>query len=343
MKSALLAGLVWAVALAFMAPSASASTLSEVRARGYLECGVNSGLAGFADADAKGNWKGFDVDFCRAIAAAVFGGGSKVKFIPTSTEDRFDALLSRKIDVLARNTTWTLSRDARLGVDFAGIDYYDGQGFMIDAKKLPGVTSALQLNGARVCVQKGTTSELNLADYFKANHMQYSPMPFDKLEAATAAYDAGRCDVITDDQSGLYAIRLTLKNPDEHVVLPEIISKEPLGLAVRHGDDQWFDLVKWTIFAMIDCEELGVTQANVEDMRKSDSPQIRRILGADKDVDYGADLGVGRDWVVNIVKAVGNYGEVFDRNLGADSPLKIKRGLNQLWKKGGILYAPPIR
>jgi general L-amino acid transport system substrate-binding protein len=343
MRKALLTGILSAAALAYMAASANASTLDEVKKKGFLQCCVNTGLAGFAMPDSSGNWVGFDVDMCRAVAAAIFGDGSKVKFTPTTAKERFTALQSGEIDMLARNTTWTETRDTELGFNFAGVNYYDGQGFMINAKKLSGVTSALQLSGASVCVQTGTTTELNLADYFKANHMEYNPVVFEKLPESYAAYDSGRCDVYTTDQSGLYAIRLQLKNPDDHVVLPEIISKEPLGPAVRQGDDQWFDIVKWTLNAMIVAEEDGITQANVEEMKKSDKPEIRRVLGQEQGSKYGADLGLSEDWVVNIVKAVGNYGESFERNLGQGSPLKIKRGLNQLWNKGGILYAPPIR
>jgi general L-amino acid transport system substrate-binding protein len=343
MRKALLTGILSAAALAYMAASANASTLDEVKKKGFVQCGVNTGLAGFAAPDSSGNWKGFDIDICRAVAAAIFGDGDKVKFTPTTAKERFTALQSGEIDLLSRNTTWTETRDTELGFNFAGVNYYDGQGFMINAKKLSGVTSALQLSGASVCVQTGTTTELNLADYFKANHMEYHPVVFEKLEETNAAYDSGRCDVYTTDQSGLYAIRLALKNPDDHVVLPEIISKEPLGPAVRQGDDQWFDLVKWTLNAMIIAEEDGITQANVEEMKNSDKPEIRRVLGQEKGSKYGADLGLSEDWVVNIVKAVGNYGESFERNLGQGSPLKIKRGLNQLWNKGGILYAPPIR
>jgi general L-amino acid transport system substrate-binding protein len=343
MRKALLTGILSAAALAYMAASANASTLDEVKKKGFVQCGVNTGLAGFAMPDSKGNWVGFDVDMCRAVAAAVFGDGSKVKFTPTTAKERFTALQSGEIDMLARNTTWTETRDTELGFNFAGVNYYDGQGFMINAKKLSGVTSALQLSGASVCVQTGTTTELNLADYFKANHMEYNPVVFEKLPESYAAFDSGRCDVYTTDQSGLYAIRLQLKNPDDNVVLPEIISKEPLGPAVRQGDDQWFDIVKWTLNAMIIAEEDGITQANVEEMKNSDKPEIRRVLGQEKGSKYGADLGLSEDWVVNIVKAVGNYGESFERNLGQGSPLKIKRGLNQLWNKGGILYAPPIR
>jgi general L-amino acid transport system substrate-binding protein len=343
MQKALLTGILSAAALAYMAASANASTLDDVKKKGFVQCGVNTGLAGFAAPDSKGNWVGFDIDICRAVAAANIGDGDKVKYTPTTAKERFTALQSGEIDLLSRNTTWTETRDTELGFNFAGVNYYDGQGFMINAKKLSGVTSALQLSGASVCVQTGTTTELNLADYFKANHMEYHPVVFEKLDETLAAYDSGRCDVYTTDQSGLYASRLTLKNPDDHAILPEIISKEPLGPAVRQGDDQWFDIVKWSLNAMIIAEEDGITQANVEEMKNSDKPEIRRVLGQEKGSKYGADLGLSEDWVVNIVKAVGNYGESFERNLGQGSPLKIKRGLNQLWNKGGILYAPPIR
>jgi general L-amino acid transport system substrate-binding protein len=338
-----LTGILGVAALALTASVASASTLDDVKAKGFVQCGVNTGLAGFASPNDKGEWTGFDIDVCKAVAAAIFGDASKVKYTPTTAKERFTALQSGEIDLLSRNTTWTLSRDTALGFNFAGVNYYDGQGFMINAKKLPGVNSALQLSGASVCVQTGTTTELNLADYFNANTMEYNPVVFEKLDEVNAAYDSGRCDVYTTDQSGLYAIRLTLAAPDDHVVLPEIISKEPLGPAVRQGDDQWFDIVKWTLNAMIISEELGITQANVEEMKSSANPEIKRVLGQEADSKLAADLGLSNDWVVNIVKAVGNYGESFERNIGAGSPLKIARGLNQLWSKGGILYAPPIR
>ncbi len=332
-----------AAAFGLAASSASATTLDDVKAKGFLQCGVSSGLAGFSAPNDKGDWLGLDADFCRAVAAAVFGDGSKVKFTPLSAKERFTALQSGEIDVLSRNTTWTINRDTALGLNFAGVTYYDGQGFMINAKKLPGVNSALQLSGASVCVQTGTTTELNLADYFKANNLEYNPVVFEKLEEVNAAYDSGRCDVYTTDQSGLYGIRLTLTAPDDHVVLPEIISKEPLGPVVRQGDDQWFDIVKWTYFALLTAEELGVTQANVEEMKSSDNPEIKRVLGVEADTKIGTDLGVSNDWVVNIVKSVGNYGEVFERNVGSGSPLKIARGINAQWTKGGLQYAPPIR
>lgn len=335
--------LVGAAAFGMVVSAASAATLDDVKTKGFLQCGVSSGLAGFSAPNDKGDWLGLDADFCRAVAAAVFGDGSKVKFTPLSAKERFTALQSGEIDLLSRNTTWTINRDTALGLNFAGVTYYDGQGFMINAKKLPGVNSALQLSGASVCVQTGTTTELNLADYFKANNLEYNPVVFEKLEEVNAAYDAGRCDVYTTDQSGLYGIRLTLTSPDDHVVLPEIISKEPLGPAVRQGDDQWFDIVKWTYFALLTAEELGITQANVEEMKSSASPEIKRILGVEADTKIGTDLGLTNDWVVNIVKAVGNYGEVFEKNVGAGSPLKIARGINAQWTKGGLQYAPPIR
>jgi len=339
----LLVGTLGVAALVFAASAASATTLDDVKAKGFLQCGVNTGLAGFASPNDKGEWSGFDVDYCRAVAAAVFGDGTKVKFTPTTAKERFTALQSGEIDVLIRNSTQTLSRDTALGFAFSGVNYYDGQGFMINAKKLPGVNSALQLSGASVCVQSGTTTELNLADYFKANKMEYNPVVFEKLEEVNAAYDSGRCDVYTTDQSGLYAIRLTLAAPDDHVVLPEIISKEPLGPMVRQGDEQWGDIVKWTHYALLIAEEQGITQANIDEMKASDNPEIKRILGQEADTKLGTDLGVSNDWVYNIVKAVGNYGEIFDRNIGAGSPLKIARGVNALWTKGGLQYALPIR
>ena len=338
-----LTGVLGATALALTASVASAATLDDVKAKGFVQCGVSTGLAGFSAPDDKGDWTGLDADFCRAVAAAVFGDGTKVKFTPLNAKERFTALQSGEVDLLSRNTTVTINRDTALGLNFAGVTYYDGQGFMINAKKLPGVNSALQLSGAAVCVQSGTTTELNLADYFKANKMEYNPVVFEKLEEVNAAYDAGRCDVYTTDQSGLYGIRLTLGAPDDHVVLPEIISKEPLGPAVRQGDDKWFDIVKWTYYALLNAEELGITQANVEEMKTSESPEIKRVLGVEADTKIGTDLGLTNDWVVNVVKAVGNYGEIFEKNVGTGSPLKISRGINALWTKGGLQYGPPIR
>jgi general L-amino acid transport system substrate-binding protein len=339
----ILTGIIGAGVVALSAGVASAATLDDVKAKGFVQCGVNTGLAGFAAPNDKGEWAGFDVDVCKAVAAAIFGDATKVKYTPTTAKERFTALQSGEIDLLSRNTTWTLSRDTALGFNFAGVNYYDGQGFMINSKKLAGINSALQLSGAAVCVQSGTTTELNLADYFAANNMQYNPVVFEKLDEVNAAYDSGRCDVYTTDQSGLYSIRLQLTAPDDHMVLPEIISKEPLGPVVRQGDDKWFDIVKWTLNAMITAEELGITQANVEEMKSSTNPEIKRVLGMEADSKLAADLGLSNTWVVDIVKAVGNYGESFERNIGSGSQLKIARGLNQLWSKGGLQYAPPIR
>src|ERR1700685_2531695 len=335
------ASLVFSVVIAagLSAQAATAQTLKTVKDRGMLSCGVSQGLPGFSTPDDKGNWTGLDVDICRALAAAIFDDPSKIKFVPLSAKDRFTALQSGEIDVLSRNTTWTLSRDTSLGANFTGVTYYDGQGFLV--KKSLKVNSALELNSASVCVQTGTTTEQNLADYFKSNNMKYEVIAFGSNDEAVKAYESGRCDVFTTDVSGLYADRLKLANPADHAVLPEVISKEPLGPMVRHGDDQWFDLVKWTLFAMVDAEELGITQKNADEMAKSDKPEFKRILGTDGN--FGESLGVTNDWVSRIVKAVGNYGESFDRNVGAGSKLGIARGLNQLWNKGGIQYAPPIR
>lgn len=341
MKKFALSVFLGAAALAYTASGASASTLSDVKAKGFVQCGVNTGLLGFAQPDASGNWAGFDIDFCRAVASAVFGDATKVKYTPLSSKDRFTALQSGEVDLLSRNTTWTINRDTALGLNFRPITYYDGQGFMV--RKELNVKSALELSGAAVCVQSGTTTELNLADYFKANNLQYNPVVFDKLEEVNAAYDSGRCDVYTTDQSGLYSLRLTLKNPDDNVVLPEIISKEPLGPAVRQGDEQWFDIVTWTAYALVNAEEFGITQKNVDEMKGSANPDIKRFLGAEQGSTIGTDLGLTNDWAYNVIKGVGNYGEVFDRNIGAGSPLKIARGLNALWSKGGVQYAPPIR
>jgi general L-amino acid transport system substrate-binding protein len=330
---------ILAFALLVAAQSASAQTLKTVKDRGILNCGANGTLAGFGLPDAQGKWTGLDVDVCRAVAAAVFNDASKVKFVPLSAKDRFTALQSGEVDVLARNTTWTSSRDSSLGLNFTGVDYYDGQGFMV--RKALKVNSALELNGASVCVQQGTTTELNLADFFRAHNMQLKSVTFATANEAVKAYDAGRCDSYTTDASGLYAERLRLANPDDHIIMPEIISKEPLGPAVRHGDDQWFDIVKWALFAMLNAEELGITQANVDEMVKSTNPEIKRFVGTDGN--YGEQLGLTKDWAVRIVKLVGNYGEAFERNVGSGSPLKIDRGLNKLWNKGGVQYAPPIR
>ncbi|MGP0060489.1 MAG: amino acid ABC transporter substrate-binding protein [Beijerinckiaceae bacterium] len=328
-----------AAVLCLGAVTARAGTLDQVKNRGYLQCGSNPGLAGFGLPDDKGNWTGLDVDFCRAIAAAIFNDPAKVKFIALTAKDRFAALQSGEIDVLAHNTTWTQSREVGQGLLFTGVTYYDGQGFLVH-KKL-NISSALELSGASVCVQQGTTTELNLADFFRTHDMKYEPVDFATSDEALKAYDSGRCDAYTTDASGLFAQRIKLSNPDAHVVLPEIISKEPFSPAVRQGDDLWFNLVKWVNFAMLDAEEAGVTSRNVDEKARSEDPEIRRLLGLEGN--FGEGLGLNRDWAFRIIKLVGNYGEVFDRNLGEGSKLKIKRGLNALWSKGGIQYAPPVR
>jgi general L-amino acid transport system substrate-binding protein len=330
-----------AAALAGMtsAVTAQTKTLDAVKAKGQLTCGVNVGLPGFSSADDKGVWTGLDVDYCKAVAAAVLGDSSKVRYVPTTTKERFTALQSGELDILARNTTWTIARDSSLGLSFAGVNYYDGQGFIV--KKATKLKSAKELAGATVCVQTGTTTELNLADFFRTNKLQYKPLVFEKLDEALRAYEADRCDSFTTDASGLYASRLQLAKPDDHMVLPDIISKEPLGPVVRQADSQWFTIVKWVHFALLNAEELGVTQANVEEMLGSTNPDVKRLLG--KEGEFGKGLGLDNDWAVRIVKQVGNYGEIFDKNVGAGSRLKIERNLNALWTKGGLQYAPPIR
>ena len=317
----------------------SGKTLDQVKQRGFLTCGVNPGLAGFGLPDDKGAWSGLDVDLCRAITSAIFNDPNKVKFIPLTAKDRFTALQSGEIDVLIRNGTWTQSREADLGLLFTGTNYYDGQGFMV-RKKL-NINSALELNGASVCVQQGTTTELNLADFFRSHNLKYEGVAFATSDEAVKAYDSGRCDAYTTDASGLYAERVKLVNADEHTVLPEIISKEPLGPSVRKGDDQWFDVIRWTHYAMINAEELGVTKANVDEMAKSANPEVKRLLGSEGD--FGKGMGLSKDWAYQLIKNVGNYGEIFEKNVGEGSRLKIRRGLNNLWTKGGIQYAPPIR
>ena len=322
-----------------LATGASAATLDNVKARGQLICGVSTGLPGFSNPNDKNVWAGIDVDTCRAVAAAVFGDASKVKYTPLTAKERFTALQSGEIDMLSRNTTWTATRDTSLGINFAGVNYYDGQGFMV-TKKL-GVESALKLDGAAVCVQAGTTTELNLADYFRLNNMKYSAVVFDTSDQTIKGFEAGRCDMLTSDQSQLYALRIKLADPSSAVVLPEVISKEPLGPVVRQGDDQWFNIVKWALFAQVNAEEMGVTSQNVDEMKGSNNPNVNRLLGADGKA--GENLGLSGDWAYQIVKQVGNYGEMFERNVGTGSALKIDRGLNALWSQGGIQYAPPIR
>ena len=325
------------LALFAAAPAFAQSTLEAVKSKGHVQCGVNTGLAGFSQPDSKGEWRGIDIDLCRAVAAAVFGDATKVRYTPLTAQQRFTALQSGEIDILARNTTWTIVRDTSLGLNFVGVNYYDGQGFMVP-KKL-GVKSAKDLNGATVCVQPGTTTELNLADYFRSNRMTFKPVVIEKLEEVLNAYFSGRCDVFTTDHSGLVAVRASrAPNPAEHVILPEIISKEPLGPAVRHGDDRWFDVVKWSMFAMLEAEELGLSSKNIAEQAKSPNPSIQRFVGATGDI--GKMLGLDNRWAVNIIRQVGNYAESFDANL---KPLGFERGLNRLWSNGGLMYAPPIR
>jgi general L-amino acid transport system substrate-binding protein len=315
-------------------------TFEAVKAKGFVQCGANnSGLPGFAVVDDAGKWSGLDIDLCRAVAAAVFGDAEKVKYTPLSAAERFTALQSKEVDVLSRNSTWTTARDTSLGLDFAAVNYYDGQGFMVP--KSLGVDSALKLDGASVCVQSGTTTELNLADYFRANNLKYEPVVFGNNDEVIAAFQAGRCDVFTTDQSGLYSSRTKFEKPDDWAVLPEVISKEPLGPAVRHGDNEWGDVVRWAFYAMVEAEELGVTGANVDQMKDSTNPNIRRLLGTEGEL--GKGVGLPNDFAYAVIKQVGNYGESFDRNVGMSTQLKIARGQNALWSKGGLMYAPPFR
>jgi general L-amino acid transport system substrate-binding protein len=340
MVKSTLAVLTTAAVLGVSSFAQAGATLDAVKKKGFVQCGISDGLPGFSYADGKGNYLGIDVDVCRAVAAAVFGDASKVKFSPLTAKERFTALQSGEVDILSRNSTWTSSRDAAMGISFTGVTYYDGQGFLVN-KKL-GVASAKELDGATVCIQAGTTTELNLSDYFRANGLKYTPITYDTSDESAKSVEAGRCDVLTSDQSQLYAQRIKLSSPNDYVVLPEVISKEPLGPAVRQGDDEWFKIVRWTLFAQLNAEELGVTSKNVEDMAKSTkNPDIARLLGGEGE--FGKDLKLPKDWAVQIVKQVGNYAEIFDRNVGAGSELKIERGLNALWNKGGLQYAPPVR
>ena len=335
-----LALLAATLALGSVTQVQAGTTLDAVKKKGFVQCGISDGLPGFSYADAKGKYVGLDVDVCRAVAAAVFGDAEKVKYSPLTAKERFTALQSGEVDILSRNTTWTSSRDAAMGLNFTGVTYYDGQGFLVN-KKL-GVASARELDGATVCIQAGTTTELNLADYFRAHNLKFTPITYDTSDESAKSLESGRCDVLTSDQSQLYAQRIKLAAPDDYVVLPEVISKEPLGPAVRQGDEEWFDVVRWTLYAQLNAEELGVSSANVEELAKSTkNPDIARLLGAEGE--YGKDLKLNKDWAVQIVKQVGNYGEIFERNVGAGSQLKIERGLNALWNKGGLQYAPPVR
>lgn len=338
--SQILAGTVGAVAILAAAGTAQAGpTLDSVNEKGFVQCGVSTGLAGFSQPNDQGEWEGLDVDFCRGMAAALFDDPQAVKFTPLTAKERFTALQSGEVDLLSRNTTWTLQRDASLGLNFVGVNFYDGQGFMVPTEL--GVTAATELDGAAVCVQPGTTTELNLADFFRANGMDYSPVVFENDDEIRVAFSEGRCDVFTTDQSGLYSNKLALPNPDNYEVLPELISKEPLGPAVRQDDQEWEDLARWTLNAMINAEELGVSSENIEEMMGSDNPGIRRLLGQEDTM--GQYLKVDPEWAARIIKHVGNYGESFERNVGSGSPLNIERGVNALWNDGGILYAPPVR
>jgi len=341
-RGGLLIGLAVAVlvaAVAIIYEFYDTRTLKRTIRRGEVFCGVNAGLPGFSIPDDKGNWTGFDVDFCRAVAAAIFDDPNKAKFIPLDASERFKELQNRKVDILSRNSTWDLSREENYDLYFPAVAYYDGQGFMVPRSRK--IDSALDLNDSKVCVQGATTTELNLADYFRTNNMKYEEMKFPKLEDVVKAYDSGKCDTFTADVSQLYALRLNLAKPGDHVILPDVISKEPLAPVVRQRDDDWMMIVKWTLYAMIDAEELGVNSKNIDEALKSKKPDVMRLVGTEGT--YGEDLGLTKDWAVRIIRHVGNYGEVYDRNIGAESKLHIPRGLNQLWSAGGIQYAPPIR
>jgi general L-amino acid transport system substrate-binding protein len=341
-RGGLLIGLAVAVLVAVVAiiyEFYDTRTLKRTVRRGEVFCGVNVGLPGFSSQDEKGNWTGFDVDFCRAVAAAIFDDPAKAKFIPLEASERFRELQNRKVDILSRNSTWSMSREQNYDLYFPAVAYYDGQGFMLPRAR--NIETALDLNGSKVCVQGSTTTELNLADYFRANNMKFEEMKFPKLEEVIKAYDSGKCDTLTADVSQLYALRLNLGKPNDHMILPDVISKEPLAPVVRQRDDDWMMIVKWTLYAMIDAEELGVNSKNIDEALKSKKPEVMRLVGTEGN--YGEDLGLTKDWAVRIIRHVGNYGEVYERNVGAESKLKIPRGLNQLWSAGGIQYAPPIR
>ncbi len=334
------AALVAALGAMLAAPAHAGKTLDAIKARGQVVCGVNTGLAGFSAADSGGKWTGLDVDVCKAIAAATLGDAEKVKYVPLNAQSRFTALQSGEIDILSRNTTFTLTRDASLGLSQTVVTYYDGQGFMVPVKSK--IKSAKQLKGQTVCVQSGTTTEKNLTDYAKANALGIKPVVFEKVEAATGAYFSGRCIAYTTDASGLASVRnKEAKDPKEHIILPELISKEPLGPLVRRGDDEWFAIVKWVLYGLLEAEEYGVTMANVDQMKTSTDPVVQRILGTGEDT--GKLLGLDKEWMAKAIKATGNYGEIFERNVGPKSPLGLPRGVNSLWNKGGLMYAYPIR
>lgn len=325
--------------IAVMSYQAAAGTLDEVRRNGIVTCGVGQNLPGFSARDKSGKWTGLDIDTCRAVAAATLGDARKTKFVPLTAKERFPALQSGEVDLIARNTTWTLSRDTALKLNFAGVNYYDGQGFMV--RRELGLNDASELAGAVICVTSGTTTALNLSDFFKAAGIEFREVKFDAAVDAAQAYDAGRCDAFTSDRSALAAFRVTFSKPDDHILLPDIISKEPLGPVVRHGDDQWLDIVKWSLFAMIQAEESGVTSRNVDEMKQSRFPDVRRLLGVAGQL--GENLNLNNDWAYRIVKQVGNYGEVYERNVGPETQLRLPRGLNALWKDGGLLYPMPFR
>jgi general L-amino acid transport system substrate-binding protein len=341
-RGGLLIGLVVAAAVAAAAITYErydTKTLKRTVKRGEVLCGVNAGLPGFSIPDDKGNWTGFDVDFCRAVASAIFDDPKKIKFVPLDANERFKELQSRKVDILSRNTTWSMSRETTYDLYFPAVAYYDGQGFMVPTSRK--IDSALDLNGSKICVQEGTTTRLNLADYFKANNMKYEEMKFPKLDEVVKAYNEGKCDTFTADVSQLYALRLNLSKQNDHVILPDVISKEPLAPVVRQRDDDWMMIVKWTLYAMINAEELGITSKNIDEALKSKKPDVMRLVGTEGS--YGEVLDLPKDWAARIIRHVGNYGEMYDRNVGAESKLQIPRGLNQLWSAGGIQYAPPIR
>jgi general L-amino acid transport system substrate-binding protein len=328
-----------AAALGLGTIAAHADTLSDVKAKGYLQCGVTGGVAGFSAPDANNNWSGIEVDFCRAVSAAIFNDPDKVRYTPLTSQERFAALSSGEIDILSRTTTWTMSRDTQLGITFVGTVFYDGQGFMV--RKSDGIESALDLGGAAVCIESGTTTELNAADYFTSHNMEYNPVVFTDQDEVVKAFEDGRCDVYTTDRSALASERSKFANPDDYVILPETISKEPLGPSVRQGDQTWFNINRWVYFAWVGAEELGVTQANVDEMLGSDNPEIKRLLGVEGD--FGTSIGLTKDWAYQVIKHIGNYGESFERSVGPNTPIGLSRGLNALWTDGGIQYAMPIR
>ncbi|MDB5615174.1 MAG: amino acid transporter substrate-binding protein [Devosia sp.] len=328
-----------AASLGLGATAANAATLDDVKAKDYVQCGVTGGVAGFSAPDANNVWAGLEVDFCRAVASAIFNDAAKVRYTPLTSQERFAALSAGEIDILSRTTTWTMSRDTDLGISFVGTMYYDGQGFMV--READGIKSALDLSGAAICIESGTTTELNAADYFAANSLEFNTVVFVDQDEVVKAYEDGRCDVYTTDASALAAERSKFANPAEHIILPEIISKEPLGPVVRQGDDQWFKINRWVYFALLEAEELGVTSANVDEMLGSDNPAIKRLLGVEGD--FGTPIGLTKDWAYQVIKLIGNYGEAFERNVGVNTDIGLARGLNALWSDGGLQYSAPIR